>query len=271
MNSEIDISIANLPIHLAFRNISLENQKRFYNRYQPFFCSSKDNIPTVVVKYENGDPFIPFIYSVLQIRTSIEARCIQFTSFFERGWFDLNTQYGEIVIRPNSSPENFLRVLYAWRCLENDSLLLHASGLIRNEKGYAFFGPSGSGKTTITRLSQGTTILSDDLVVIRIEKDSNIGARVYGVPFRGDMIEALCVNDSAYLRGLYSPIKDQNNWIEAMSQTEAVARLAACVPFVMSWRDNANLVLELCQKFVQNIPVQFLHFRLDPGFWSLID
>ncbi len=58
-------------------------------------------------------------------------------------------------MRPGGNPENYLRVIYAWRCLEQGALLVHASGVIRRGRGFVFFGPSGSGKTTSARLSPG--------------------------------------------------------------------------------------------------------------------
>src|SRR5207247_1225576 len=62
--------------------------------------------------------------------------------------------------------ENFLRILTASHILESGGFLLHASGVVRAGRAYVFFGPSGSGKTTVTHLSPGDQVLSDDLTLV---------------------------------------------------------------------------------------------------------
>jgi hypothetical protein len=78
--------------------------------------------------------------------------------------------------------ENFLRVVFAHVALEKGALLLHGAGVVRGGSAYVFFGPSGSGKTTVTSLSKGDRILSDDLVMIVPE---GRGFAACSVPFRG--------------------------------------------------------------------------------------
>jgi hypothetical protein len=272
-NSDInfEFSIAGICTQIVFHDFPAEKAERFLEDYSSFAFSGTNDIPSVSVRIKEGNLFIPLSEKGLQIETTYLNRRFQFVSYHEQGWFDLKSGQGELVLRPDGHPENFLRVLYAWRCLEQGALLLHASGLLHNGQGYVFFGRSGSGKTTITRLSQGSTVLSDDLVIIQPKATLTEGVWVYGVPFRGELVNAPRTNASSKLGGLFSLVKDERHHIEPISEAEAVAKLAACVPFVMSQPQNVSQVLELCRRINRHKPVSALHFHLDPGFWSLID
>jgi hypothetical protein len=177
---------------------------------------------------------------------------------------------GELTLRPQGDPENFLRVWYAWRCLDEGALLLHASGAVRGGRGYVFFGPSGSGKTTTARLSleAGCTVLSDDLVILK----KQVGVwHACGVPFRGELPEAPRTNLAAPARGIFILVKHPEHGTTPAPFPEALARLAACVPFVMSRPLGAQAVTAICADLAGSVPVRYLRFRRDPGFWRVID
>ncbi len=118
-----------------------------------------------------------------------------YTSYYEQGWIDLAKGRGRLVLRPQAQPENFLRVAFARLALAHDGLLLHAGGLIRNGCGYVFFGHSGAGKSTVAALApQGSTLLSDDLVLLRLHKEPSGPAPeqvwLHSVPFCGEALPA---------------------------------------------------------------------------------
>lgn len=266
---ELAICIAGMPMTLGLGDLNRDDRLKIAERYSAFATSEDRPNPGVTLEIEPGPPFIPFhAGSTWQIRTSERGGRIEFESHREQGWMDRMTGEGLLVMRPEGNPENFLRVMYAWLCLESDGLLLHAAGIVREERGYVFFGPSGSGKTTITRLSLDHTVLSDDLVILRREGEA---VRVYGVPFRGDMPEAPRTNVSAELDGLLLLVKDSYHHITPVSTIEAVARLASCVPFVMTGPGNAARVMDICSSIQELMPVRALHFRPDSGFWRAID
>ena len=247
--------------------------KELKSKYSQFSSSTQNEMFTIGITVEEGIPFVAMQPGPWEVHTRSSDGSVEFESYLEKGWFDLKAMQGKLILRPRGNPENFLRVLYAWRCLEKDALLLHASGLIRGTKGFVFFGKSGSGKTTITRNASGSLILSDDLVILKSEKfqDGKNRVRVYGVPFRGGLGEAIRTNASAQLCGLFSLIKDQKHQIRRLIGSDAVALLATCVPFVMSQPENARRVLELCQELNNCVHVNALHFKPDPGFLGLID
>jgi hypothetical protein len=269
---ELSLEIAALPIRLIFYGADALMQSRWSEMYQAFCSPNHADAPLVEALVEPGEPFLPFQPPTWRIETSTQLGRVDILSHLEKGWFDLNAGQGFLALRPNGNPENYLRVVYAWRCLAQEALLLHASGVIRNGRGYVFFGHSGSGKTTLARLSSDALILSDDLVILKCEDaDDRPTVRVFGVPFRGELPEAPRANASAPLCGLFSLVKDDHHQLEKMERHEAVGRLASCVPFVMSQPQNAQRVLKLCDEITRRVAVQSLHFRRDPAFWSVLD
>src|SRR5581483_2511948 len=201
----LTISIAGIPVTLEYDGMDATTRLKLQDTYAAFVSDEQEPRLRVQVEVQPGAPFINFTHPTWQIRTRNVNGKVEFESHLEAGWADLERGTARLVMRPDGAPENFLRVLYAWLCLENQALLVHASGVIRDGQGYVFFGPSGSGKTTVAHLSRDATVLSDDLVIIRKWNDA---FWVHGVPFRGDLLEAPRTNASAPLAGLFTLVKD---------------------------------------------------------------
>lgn len=81
---------------------------------------------------------------------------------------------------------NATMLLFAFTALKYKTLELHASVVVRDERGYLFLGKSGTGKSTHSRMWLGAFddawLLNDDNPVVRIEDD---GVWVYGSPWSG--------------------------------------------------------------------------------------
>ena len=109
--------------------------------------------------------------------------------------FDPAFREGEVVLAPDSiyARENYYPLAYPLdelvflhRIVREGGLLLHACGLVRDERALIFTGPSGAGKTTISRLAMrhaGARVLSDDRIVLRPEGQR---VRIFGTPWHGD-------------------------------------------------------------------------------------
>jgi hypothetical protein len=265
----IILRIADLDVTLSLAECDEATRARIADHYTAFIVPTGIAAPVIRVRVEPGGMFTPFHPSrVWQIHSTMCDGRLEFRSHFEMGWLDWNSGQGTLTMRPAGNPENFLRVIYAWRCLDDNALLLHSSGVIRNGRGYVFFGPSGSGKTTMTRLAHGHTILSDDMVII---KEHGARFRVYGVPFCGDLPEAPRTNAVADVYGVFALVKDLEHRVAALPASEAVARLSACVPFVMAQPENARRVTAICAALHAAVPARVLHFSRDDGFWEVID
>ena len=80
-----------------------------------------------------------------------------------------------------------LMVAFGQTCLLHNTILIHASVIACDGKGYIFLGKSGTGKSTHSRLwlqyIEGTALLNDDNPAIKLEEDGQI--YVYGTPWSG--------------------------------------------------------------------------------------
>lgn len=265
----ITISIADIPITLTLDDCDAKKRAWIVERYADFTVPEQSALVTVRVRVEPGAAYIPInIAPTWQIRTALRNGRIEFESYYESGWVDRASGQGELVMREQGDPENFLRVLYAWLCVEQGGLLIHAAGVISHGRGFLFYGHSESGKTTVSRFSLDRTVLSDDIVIVK--KVDGI-YRIYGVPFRGDMPEAPRTNASAELVGLCILVKAPEHRLEPLDAPIAAGRLASCVPFVMTQPDNVARVMDICADLARSVPPRALYFKRDSEFWRLLD
>lgn len=83
---------------------------------------------------------------------------------------------------------NFLMMLYAFNGAHHNTLLMHASVIAHNGKGYLFLGKSGTGKSTHTSLwlknIKDCHLLNDDNPVVHVDSNSK-QVTVYGSPWSG--------------------------------------------------------------------------------------
>jgi hypothetical protein len=215
----------------------------------------------------DGPPFLePQAAASWRIETHRQGSHVYYRSYFERGWIDLSARRAALVLRPQAHPENFLRVACAWLAIEHGGLLLHASGVVREGRGYVFFGHSGAGKSTVAELSPDAAVLSDDLVWLRMH-----GGRVWlhGVPFRGEM-QAPRTNAAAPVAGIYALEQARAHRLRPLPPLLGAARLLACTPFVTQGAEAAARVMDVCTALAQAQPISVLEFTPDGGFWPLV-
>jgi hypothetical protein len=178
---------------------------------------------------------------------------------------DLGKRRGTLSILDNVyCLDSYLRLLYALLLAREGGFLLHASAIIRDGQGYAFFGPSGSGKTTVARLAEGMTLLSDELVAIRPVDGVY---HVFGTPFGGDLAGA-GQDASAPLRALFRLQKDMRTYLRPMGPAEAVAELYACIFFPAPQTQLMRHVFEACCLVTETLPTYVLHFRKERALFQ---
>lgn len=260
------INIAGMAIRLICDEPSMTGRLQVW--YADFLDSDASPVATVEIEVRDQAQFLPLEPGPWVIRSSVQDGRLQFESYFESGWVDLRRGEGQLVMAPHASVENFLRVVYAHLGLERNAVLVHASGMVKGGRGYVFFGPSGSGKTTTARLSNGHTILSDDMVLLRRE---NGAVRAYGVPFRGELPETSRSNVNVELAGLFCLRQAERHFVAPLERSKALAKLVSCVPFVMTSPEMSQRVVALCDEVVAHVPTQELHFRRDSEFWKVVE
>lgn len=202
------------------------------------------------------------------------GRLRHFWSYEFAGWVDLERQEATLALVAASGPpfdrgvENFLRVMTAAFIIDRGGLLVHGSGVVRGGKAYVFFGPSGSGKTTVSNLSPGDTVLSDDLTLIVSTPD---GFRAAGIPFGMVHHRVPDTNAAFPIASLNRLVQSREVYRERIDGARAVAELGGSLPFVMQRGEEASRALETAGRVVEKIPAYRLHFRRDASFWSVVE
>jgi hypothetical protein len=225
---------------------------------------------SIQVRVEDGPPFVRPAAGERTwcIETEHAGTRLWYKSYCERGWLDLAAGLGQLVLRPQGQIENFLRLTTARLALAHGGLLLHASGVILDGCGYAFFGHSGAGKSTAASLAPaGCTILSDDLVLLAPQADA---VWLYGVPFCGEALDAPRSNAAAPLCGLFALEQWPEHSLAPLSPPLAAAELLAAAPFVTGDAEALQQALAVCATLAATICIQRLRFAPDAGFWPLV-
>ncbi|MDF1512955.1 MAG: hypothetical protein P1S60_04000 [Anaerolineae bacterium] len=180
---------------------------------------------------------------------------------------DAGSIYGEMVAHPEAQVADvgyFLRVAVALCAFTHRAMLFHAACVVHHEKGYLLFGLSGSGKTTASLLSAPDQVLNDDLLLLWPVEG---GWDVYGTPFgkrRGSRMVAP-------LQAALRLVQDTDVYLEPLSKGRALTELVANSPIVSADRVWLPELMERWMQFMDQVPVQALHFKKDPSFWEVID
>jgi hypothetical protein len=185
------------------------------------------------------------------------------------GTVDLGERRGAVTFADSNefSIDTFVRIFYSLALVEAHGLVVHAASLIRNGGAYLFCGRSGSGKTTVTRLSPAATLLSDELSIVRLAEGQ---ACCYGTPFWGELARA-GEDRAAPLVGIYFLHHGSRHAVEAIRPRQALERLLPNVLFFARDADLTAGVLSIAADLVEAVPCFDLVFRLDPGFWEVVD
>ena len=262
------VNVGIMEMVVALRCQHSATCRRLRRRYSDFLEPELSPDVIIALKVEAGACFLKLEPGPWVVKTSRDERWLNFESYFERGWADLEQGRGELVMSPQASPENFLRVIFAHLALERNGLLVHAAGVVKEGSAYVFFGPSDSGKTTSVGLAPHGIILSDDMVLLRVAEDQ---VTVQGVPFRGSLPETSRNNIAKPTAAIFSLRKAPHHALAELSKARASAALLGCVPFVLDYPPAGPQAMALVERILHLTPVLQLSFRRDPLFWELIE
>jgi len=169
--------------------------------------------------------------------------------------------------------ENYLRVLVAYRLLEEGGAMLHSAGVTDGTSAWLLLGPSGAGKTTSSRLclARGGTVLSDDLNAVRLENGAR--PRLTWLPFAGDLggqAGAQAGYPLAPLAAVLRLKQGTENRLRPLSPATALAGLVAAAPFVNHDPWRRELLLSALERLARSVPAYELVFSLDGGLWDIL-
>ena len=156
-----------------------------------------------------------------------------------------------------------LMLLYTFASSKHDTLLIHASTVEFDGKGYLFLGKSGTGKSTHSRLwlehIKGSELLNDDNPIIRIVDEK---VYVYGSPWSGKIC-CYC-NRRASVGGIVRLHQAQFNRIISLTGIKAYAALLPSCS-CMKWdHDMAEAIHSTISKVISMIPIYSLDCLPNP-------
>ncbi len=263
-SEKIKLVIAHRCICLDVRDAAIADQTaiRYRDFVQDQACTY--SIAINLVKSSN------FELKGAQPQIEFSDNQISYHDPFSDGRLNFATQQGDF---NTSSPfiynslDYFLRILLSYLALKGHGLIVHAAGVLHNDKGYLFLGPSGSGKTTVAKLSANDVVLNDDLLVIL---PSTTGWEVYSTPFTNqDQVRPQA--GRMPLNSMFLLAHGKTNRLEALAPAVALAEFIACVPVLPAYPQFTSIVLNRAFMILGSIPLHKLHFTPDPSFWKLID
>src|SRR5574344_188150 len=158
----------------------------------------------------------------------------------------------------------FLMIAFAQTAVLHQTILIHASTVVKDGVGYAFLGKSGTGKSTHTRLwlnhIEGSRLLNDDNPAIRVKEDGTV--HIYGTPWSG---KTPCYKYEEAPLGAFTRLEQAP--MNRLTPLKGYEAMVALLPSCSSMRWNDTLYTALCdglEEFIKRIPVFRLECLPDP-------
>ena len=254
------MSIAGIPVRI--RSSSLPLLDALQHRFQHFVAAPGQGGYDVHVFVDEDAPHHNHISPSFQF--DHQRVCFDLPGY--TGFIDTASHSSLRIAsdQPFNGVEYFLRVVYALLCFEQGGLMLHAAGVVRNERAFLFFGRSGAGKTTAARNALDGIVLNDDLIALLPEDH---GWRAYGTPFTNPT-QTRPSSASAPVAGLFRLVQSPTLAIEPLLGARALAELLTSIPVL---NGSPSPPISRCRQLLDTIPAYKLFLRPDPSFWPLIE
>ena len=269
MNLSVNSSVCTFTIGACTLTLSADDAalvEHFRRRYRSFVDPASAGL-RVHFEAAPGDT------SLIDYPFQFDAGVLHFTDPHCAGSLDLARHQGRIrlsVAQPAGAVEYVLRTAVALLAFDGGGLLLHAAGLVRDGRGYAFFGHSGSGKTTAARVSTQARVLNDDLVVLMPVRNWNDGWRIHATPFSNPSQMPPAGPEHAPLAALLRLVQSKRVVVQAMPVAQAAAEVLTSVPIIPVDPSRTPRLIDRALSLVTAVPTARLHFLPDDSFWPAV-
>jgi hypothetical protein len=203
------------------------------------------------------------------IRLFPEMGDLQRTLFLPHHLKHADLYFGDDSIRfidPYFGP--IIELLLMHYLAQERGIILHACGIVIEDKGILFVGESGAGKSTLARMwdqENGVDILSDDRIIVRKQGRE---FRVYGTPWHGEA--AFGSPREARLERIFFLSHGQENSTKEMTGLDPVSHLLTC-SFPPLWdHQGMEFALEFFSQLAAQVPFQQLSFRPEKSVLALV-
>lgn len=263
MKYELKIEVANIVTSLELDDSFLLQQLR-----ETFSEFESNKSAEISVGVKIVDNLRAQEFPIPGLSFSGEKVTIRGDNFFGRT--DLSKGKGEVDILPPYTRESlasFLRIIYNILITREGGLILHACGIVKDNKAYIFFGPSQSGKSTVAHLSKGYTILSDDLIVV---KRVNGSCKVFGTPYWDRLKESQGKKGVFEIAGLFKLVKDNKTYLKRLSYSQGLAEVLT-LPGIPKELQPIDRLLNISSHLIRETPCYELHFLPNKSLWRCIE
>lgn len=256
---ELRVSLGLFSLAVVVNDESLAKRLRTYYRD---FITHHPPILTIEATLLPGEAEVPTL-------PKVSATQITFEDEEYRGCIDWQAKEASLTLgvrNPLIGVDYFLRVAAAVGAYSEGGMLIHAAGVVRDEKAYLFLGPSGAGKTTTARNSPPGSVLNDDLLVLYpLEGRWYAAATPFYNPTQ-NRPQAGC----APLAKMLFLVKDQKVYLESIPKGQALAEMIACIPVLTVEPFYLRAYLQRCQAILEQIPYYHLHLLPDDSYWTVL-
>ena len=151
---------------------------------------------------------------------------------------------------------NILMMIYAFNTACSDTILMHASVIKKDGKGYLFQGKSGTGKSTHSGLwlkhIPGCELLNDDNPVVHFNRETG-EATVYGSPWSG---KTPCYKQlKAPVGALVSLVQAKHNKIRKLDNVKGFVSIFSSVSTLMCHGESYQSILSTMLRLAELVPV----------------
>ena len=147
-------------------------------------------------------------------------------------------------------------------------VILHACGIVIEDRGILFVGESGAGKSTLATMwdqENGIDILSDDRVIVRKQGRE---FRVYGTPWHGEA--SFGSPREARLERIFFLSHGRENSVKDMTGIDPVSHLLTC-SFPPLWDSQGmEVALEFFSQVAAQVPCKELSFKPEKSVLALV-
>jgi hypothetical protein len=166
-----------------------------------------------------------------------------------------------------------IKVVCALLLEQFEGVLLHASGVAVDGRGYLFAGASGVGKTTVAqKLSGRAAVLADDAVAVRWDGS---GFRAFATPWNMDVEwsgTSQATKEGVPLAAILHLQQSQFDGILSLPSSLAGAKLIAQIMPGLNWFSSRQVqhLLDLSVQLCEEVPGYDLRFTLGGDLWSTL-